>query len=76
MEAAYTVSVVHGNHMTCSAKHVGTLALKAELQVVGDSIEAAAEAAGDGSKGLAERAGGLVASARAAIEMARRPCRR
>jgi hypothetical protein len=71
MEAAHTVSVVHGNHMTCSAKHAGTLALKAELMVVGDSAEAATEAAGDGSKGLAERASGLVASAKAAIEMAR-----
>ena len=71
MEAAYTVSVVHGNHMTCSAKHAGTLALKAELTTVGDSPLAAAEAAGDGSKGLAERAGGLVAAARAAIEAAR-----
>jgi hypothetical protein len=28
MEAAYTVSVVHGNHMTCSAGHAGTVALK------------------------------------------------
>lgn len=71
MEAAYTVSVVRGNHMTCSAKHAGTLALKAELMVVGDSAEAATEAAGDGSKGLADRASGLVASAKAAIEMAR-----
>ena len=71
MEAAYTVSVVHGNHMTCSAKHAGTLALKAELTTVGDSPLAAAEAAGDGSKGLAERPGGLVAAARAAIEAAR-----
>ena len=71
MEAAYTVSVVHGNHMTCSAGHAGTLALKAELTAVGDSPLAAAEAAGDGSKGLAERAGGLVAAARAAIEAAR-----
>lgn len=71
MEAAYTVSVVHGNHMTCSAKYVGRLALKAELLVVGDSVEAAANAADDGSKGLAERAGGLVASAKFAIEMAR-----
>ena len=45
MEAAYTVSVVHGNHMTCSAGHAGTLALKAELTAVGDSPLAAAEAA-------------------------------
>ena len=51
--------------------HAGTVALKAELTAVGDSPLAAAEAAGDGSKGLAERAGGLVAAARAAIEAAR-----